>query len=78
MEPKVKVEYTFGPDVDLRKAIIRDKNGKRITNRRAEKMAKEAIAELIRREQMSDESIKSPKAKLRLSLKLRKLLKKKG
>jgi len=78
MEPKVKVEYTFGPDVDLRKTIIRDKNGKRITNRRAEKMAKEAIAEVIRRQQLSEESIKSPKAKLRLRLKLRKLLKKKG
>ena len=78
MEPKVKVEYTFGPDVDLRKTIIRDKNGKRITNRRAEKMAKEAIAKMIEREQLANESVKSPKAKLRLSLKLRKLFKKKG
>ena len=76
MEPKIK--YTIGPDIDLNKTIIRDKNGKRITNRRAEKMAKEAIAELIRREQMRDESIKSPRAKLRLPLKLRKLFKKLG
>jgi hypothetical protein len=76
MEPKIK--YTIGPDIDLNKTIIRDKNGKRITNRRAEKMAKEAIAELIRREQMRDESIKSPQEKSPLSLKLRKLLKRKG
>ena len=78
MEPKVKVEYTFGPDIDLRKTILRDKNGKRITNRRAEKMANEAIEALIRRQQLSDESVKAPQAKSRLSVKLRKLLKRKG
>ena len=76
MEPKIK--YTIGPDVDLNKTIIRDKNGKRITNRRAEKMAKEAIAEVIRRKELGDESVKSPQAKSRLSAKLRKLLKRKG
>ena len=76
MEPKIK--YTIGPDIDLNKTIIRDKNGKRITNRRAEKMAKEAIAEVIRRKELGDESVKSPKGELRLRLKLRKLLKKKG
>ena len=64
MEPKRK--YTIGPDVDLNKTIIRDKNGRRITNRRAEKMAKQAIAEVIRRQELSGESIKSPQAKLRL------------
>jgi hypothetical protein len=76
MEPEI--EYTIGPDVDLRKTIIRDKNGKRITNRRAEKMANEAIEALIKRQQVSDESVKSPQAKSRLSVKLRKLLKRKG
>ena len=74
MEPKIK--YTVGPDVDLNKTIIRDKNGKRITNRRAEKMANEAIEALIRRQQLGDESVKSPKAKSRLLAKLRKLFKK--
>jgi hypothetical protein len=76
MEPKIK--YTIGPDIDLNKTIIRDKNGKRITNRRAEKMANEAIEALIRRQQLSDESIKSPQAKSRLLAALRKLLKRKG
>ena len=78
MEPKVKVEYTFGPDIDLRKTILRDKNGRRITNRRAEKMAKEAIAEVIRRKELGDESVKSQQAKSHLSAKLRKLLRRKG
>ena len=64
MEPKIK--YTVGPDVDLRKTIIRDKNGKRITNRRAEKMAKQAIAEVLRRQELGDETVKSPKRELRL------------
>lgn len=76
MEPKIK--YTVGPDVDLNKTIIRDKNGRRITNRRAEKMANEAIAEVRRRQEIGDESVKSPKGKLRLRKKLRRLLKKKG
>ena len=76
MEPKIK--YTVGPDVDLNKTIIRDKNGRRITNRRAEKMAKEAIAEVIRRKELGDESVKSQQAKSRLSAKLRKLIKRKG
>ena len=76
MEPKIK--YTIGPDIDLNKTIIRDKDGTRITNKRAEKMAKEAIAELIRRQQLGDESVKSPQTKSRLSMKLRRLLKKKG
>ena len=76
MEPKIK--YTIGPDIDLNKTIIRDKNGKRITNRSAEKMAKEAIAEVRRRQEICDESVKSPKEELRLRKKLRRLLKKKG
>ena len=76
MEPKIK--YTVGPDVDMRKTIIRDKNGKRITNRRAEKMAKQAIAEVLRRQELGDETVKSPKRELRLRSKLRRLLKKKG
>ena len=76
MEPKIK--YTIGPDIDLNKTIIRDKNGKRITNRSAGKMAKEAIAEVRRRQEIGDESVKSPKEELRLRKKLRRLLKKKG
>ena len=71
MEPKIK--YTIGPDIDLNKTIIRDKDGTRITNKRAEKMAKEAIAEVLRRQELGDESVKSPQAKSRLSAKLRKL-----
>ena len=76
MEPKIK--YTIGPDIDLNKTIILDKNGKRITNRSAGKMAKEAIAEVRRRQEIGDESVKSPKEELRLRKKLRRLLKKKG
>ena len=76
MEPKIK--YTIGPDIDLNKTIIRDKNGKRITNRSAEKMAMEAIAEVRRRQEIGGESVKSPKGELRLRKKLRRLFKKKG
>ena len=41
-------------------------------------MAKEAIAEVRRRQEIGDESVKSPKEELRLRKKLRRLLKKKG
>ena len=73
-----KIKYTIGPDVDLNKTIIRDKNGRRITNKRAEKMAQQAINKMIESEQLASQGNKTPQAKLRLPLKLRKLLKKRG
>jgi hypothetical protein len=39
MSKKQKGKYVWGKDVDLEKTVILDKQGKRLTNARAEKIA---------------------------------------
>ena len=74
MAPKVKVKYTLGPDIDLNKTVIRDRNGKRITNARAEKMALEAIEKVVGRPSLTAKSVESPQVKVRVPMKLKKAL----
>jgi hypothetical protein len=74
MASKVKVKYTFGPDIDLKKTILRDKNGQRITNKRAEKMARDAIEKVIGRPSLTAKSVESPQLKVRVPMKLKKAL----
>ncbi len=74
MAAKVKVKYKLGPDVDLDKEVIRDRNGKRITNKRAEKMAMEAIEKVLGRPSLTAASIESPQIKVRVPMKLKKAL----
>jgi hypothetical protein len=74
MGSKVKTKYTFGPDIDLNKTIIRDKNGKRITNKRAEKMAMDAIEKVLGRPSLSAKNVESPQLKVRVPIKLKKAL----
>jgi predicted HicB family RNase H-like nuclease len=72
--PKVRVKYTLGPDIDLNKTVIRDRNGKRITNARAEKMALEAIEKVVGRPSLTAKSVESPQVKVRVPMKLKKAL----
>ena len=74
MAPKVRVKYTLGPDIDLNKTVIRDRNGKRITNARAEKMALEAIEKVVGRPSLTAKSVESPQVKVRVPIKLKKAL----
>lgn len=74
MASKVKTKYTFGPDIDLKKTIVRDKNGKRITNKRAEKMAIDAIEKVLGRPSLSAKNVESPQLKVRVPIKLKKAL----
>ena len=74
MASKVKTKYTFGPDIDLNKTIVRDKNGKRITNKRAEKMAIDAIEKVLGRPSLSAKNVESPQLKVRVPIKLKKAL----
>lgn len=76
MAPRVKVKYTFGPDIDLNKTIIRDKDGTRITNKRAEKMARDTIATVLGRPSLTAASVESPQIKVRVPQKLKKALEK--
>ena len=68
MASKVKTKYTFGPDIDLNKTIIRDKNGKRITNKRAEKMAMDAIEKVLGRPSLTAKNVESPQLKVRVPI----------
>ncbi len=74
MVSKVKTKYTFGPDIDLNRTIIRDKNGKRITNKRAEKMAMDAIEKVLGRPSLTAKNVESPQLKVRVPIKLKKAL----
>jgi hypothetical protein len=74
MVSKVKDKYTFGPDIDLNKTIVRDKNGKRITNKRAEKMAVDAIERVLGRPSLTAKNVESPQLKVRVPIKLKKAL----
>ena len=71
---KTKIKYTFGPDIDLNKTVIRGKNGKRITNKRAEKLAMEAIEKVLGRPSLTAASVESPQIKVRVPMNLKKAL----
>lgn len=71
---KVKPKYTLGPDVDLKREIVLDKNGRRITERRVEKMVKETLTQAVGRRSLTGTGIHSPEIKARVPLKLKKSL----
>lgn len=71
---KVKSKYTLGPDVDLRREIVLDQNGRRITERRAEKIVKETRAQSVGRQSLTGAGIHSPEIKARVPMKLKKSL----
>ena len=74
MAPKVKVKYTVGPDVDLSKTVVLGKNGKRITNARAERLAIVGMEKVVGRPSLTAKSVESPQVKVRVPMKLKKAL----
>jgi predicted HicB family RNase H-like nuclease len=71
-----KSQYVLGRDIDLDKEVIRDSSGKRITSKRAEKIAEEFIAQVVGRPSLSGPSKVSPEVKARVPEKLKKALEK--
>ena len=71
---KVKTKYIVGPDVDLNREVILLKNGKRLTNALAAKMAEEAVKQAVGRPSLTAESVESPQIKARVPVKLKKAL----
>ena len=69
-----KVKYTLQPDVDLKKTVILDKGGKRLTNARAERLAKEAVEKVVGRPSLTAKAVQSPQVKVRVPVKLKKAL----
>ena len=74
MAAKVKTKYTVGRDVDLNREVIRLKNGKRLTNALAAKMAEDAVEKAVGRPSLTAKSVESPQIKARVPVKLKKAL----
>jgi predicted HicB family RNase H-like nuclease len=71
-----KSRYVLGRDIDLDKEVIRDSTGKRITSKRAEKIAEEFTAQVVGRPSLTGPSKVSPEIKARVPEKLKKALEK--
>lgn len=71
MSKKHKQEYVWGKDVDLEKTVILDKQGKRLTNARANKIAHEIIKQATGRPSLTGPKKVSPEVKARVPQKLK-------
>jgi len=71
---KPLIKYTLGPDVNLDKEVVRDSNGRRITERRAQEVAERTIAQMVGRPSLTGAGMHSPEVKARVPLQLKKTL----
>ena len=71
MSKKQKEKYIWGKDVDLNKTVILDKQGNRLTNTRAEKIAQEIIKQATGRPSLTGPKKVSPEVKARVPQKLK-------
>jgi hypothetical protein len=68
-------KYVAGPDIDLDVEIVKDKKGRRITERRAEAIAAETLAKAgAGRPSLTGPGTKSPEIKARVPEELRQRL----
>ena len=71
MSKKQNVKYVWGKDVDLGKTIVLDKQGNRLTNARAEKIAQEIVKQATGRPSLTGPKKVSPEVKARVPQKLK-------
>lgn len=64
-------KYVLGKDVDLEREVVRDGRGRRITSKRAEKIAQEVIAQVVGRPSLTGPKKVSPEIKARVPEKLK-------
>jgi len=64
-------KYVLGKDVDLEREVVRDGRGRRITSKRAEKIAEEVIAQAVGRPSLTGPAKVSPEIKARVPEKLK-------
>jgi predicted HicB family RNase H-like nuclease len=64
-------KYFLGKDVDLEREVVRDGRGRRITSKRAEKIAQEVIAQVVGRPSLTGPKRVSPEIKARVPEKLK-------
>ena len=76
MGAKVKSKYVVGPDVDLDSEVVLLPDGKRLTNKLAVKMARNAIKQVRGRPSLTAVAVESPQLKVRVPVKLKKAIEK--
>ena len=64
-------KYVLGKDVDLEREVVRDGRGRRITSKRAEKIAEELLAQVVGRPSLTGPAKVSPEIKARVPEKLK-------
>jgi hypothetical protein len=67
----VKAKYQIGKDVNLRKEVVRDLSGQRITNRRVKKIVKEVRQKTAGRPSLTKPNVISPEVKARVPIALK-------
>ena len=71
MSKKQNVKYVWGKDVDLGKTVVLDKQGNRLTNARAKKIAQEIVKQATGRPSLTGPTKVSPEVKARVPHKLK-------
>ena len=76
MGAKMKSKYMVGSDVDLDSEVVLLPDGKRLTNKLAAKMARNAIKQVRGRPSLTAVAVESPQLKVRVPAKLKKAIEK--
>jgi predicted HicB family RNase H-like nuclease len=64
-------KYVLGKDIDLDREVVRDARGRRISSKRAEKIAEEVIVQVVGRPSLTGPTKVSPEIKARVPEKLK-------
>ena len=71
-------KYRLGKDVDLKKEVVRDLSGRRITDRRVKQIVKEVRGKSAGRPSLSKPNVISPEVKARVPIQLKRALDRKA
>jgi len=71
-------KYRVGKDVDLKKEVVRDLAGRRITNRRVKKIVKQVRKQTAGRPSLTKPNVISPEVKARVPIDLKRALDRKA
>ena len=71
-------KYRLGKDVDLKKEVVRDLSGRRITDRRVKQIVKDVRRKSAGRPSLSKPNVISPEVKARVPIQLKRALDRKA
>lgn len=69
-----QVRYRVGKDVNLKKEVVKDLSGKRITDRRVKQIVKQVRQQTAGRPSLTKANVISPEVKARVPLQLKRAL----